>query len=239
VDDWQDKDMAQSWDADPVSHNPTRMEQLDIMLAVLEDEYESGKAILDIGIGSGTVEELIFKRIPSAYLVGVDWSEPMVELAREKLRPYEGRYEVVMHDIMDIGTLQLPKRDYQIVISVQTIHNVADEYKKSILDFVHNTLEKGGLFLLLDRIAVSTPNLFSCYKSLWNRLDRVYDARIWEGERGVGSADTYEEHVRNVEARGDLPASLEQHLQWLRESGFEAACLHLHGNRALFAARKL
>jgi hypothetical protein len=42
-----------------------------------------------------------------------------------------------------------------------------------------------------------------------------------------------------VSQRGDRPATLEEQLRWLREAGFaEVACLHLHTNRALFAARK-
>ena len=64
------------------------------------------------------------------------------------------------------------------------------------------------------------------------RVERVYGAHPHEGT-------TFEEHQESVRVRGDLPASLEWHLDWLREAGFEATCLHLHANRALFAARKV
>jgi tRNA (cmo5U34)-methyltransferase len=230
--DWTNEETARNWDADPVSHNPLRVEQLDILLSVLEGEFRPGKAILDIGLGTGMVEEMIFKRVPGSYVVGVDFSEAMVELAHKRLIRYGFRYEVVMHDLRDIGTLRLPPRDYQIAFSVQTIHNVEDRYKKPVFDFIYNALEEGGLFLLLDRIAVDTPHLFNCYKTLWDRLGRVHDAHMREGE-------SFEEHAQKVSQRGDLPANLEQNLAWLREAGFEAACLHLHGNRALFAARKV
>jgi tRNA (cmo5U34)-methyltransferase len=229
---WKREEIAQTWDADPTGHNPTREEQLDIMLSILGDTYQQGKAILDVGLGSGIVEELIFKRIPGAHVVGIDSSQAMVNLANRRLQPYKGQYEVVMHDITEIGSIEMPRRDYQVAISVQTIHNVADEYKKPIFDFVYGTLEKGGLFLLLDRMAVDTPHLFDCYKSMWERLDKVYGAHLREGA-------TFEQHIQSVRARGDLPANLEQHLVWLRESGFETACLHLHGNRALIAGRKV
>ena len=36
----------------------------------------------------------------------------------------------------------------------------------------------------------------------------------------------------------DCPASLEEHLSWLRQVGFEATCLHLHLNRAVIAGVK-
>lgn len=165
-------------------------------------------------------------------LVGVDGSPAMLEIAHRRLERFGGSYEVVVHELREIGRLKLPERQYQAAISVQTIHNVADEYKPPIFRFIYEALESGGLFLLLDRIAIDTPGLFETYKSLWKRLNRAHGAAVGEGE-------TFEEHVEKVRARGDLPANLEQHLQWLRETGFEAACLHLHGNRALFAARKV
>ena len=231
MDDWTDPQAARNWSADPTSHNPVRAEQLDILVSILADEYRQGKTILDVGLGSGIVEELIFRRLPGAQVVGIDSSAAMVALAHERLLAYKDQYQVVMCDIRDIGAVELPKRDYQIAISVQTIHNVADEHKIPIFDFIYKILEKEGLFLLLDRIKVDTPSLFSCYKSVWERLNRVHEAAMRED-------DTFEEHTERVEARGDLPATLEQHLDWLREVGFEVACLHLHGNRALFAARK-
>jgi SAM-dependent methyltransferase len=230
--DWTDIDTARQWSADTVTHNPARVEQLDILLSILEDEYEPGTAILDVGMGSGLVEEMIFKRIPGAYVVGLDGSKAMVDLAHERLVPYAGQYEVVMRDLREIEGVTLPDREYSVAISVQTIHNVADEHKQATLNFTHGALAPGGLFLLLDRIAVDTADLFTCYRSIWRRQERVYNARPHEGA-------TLEEHIESVKTRGDVPVSLERHLDWLRDVGFEAACLHLHANRALFAARKV
>ena len=209
-----------------------RGETLDILLSLIEDEYQPGRAILDIGFGSGMVEELIFQRIPGAYVVGVDGSEPMIEIARRRLAPYENQMMMVMHDITQVGTMQLPPAEYQIAISVQTLSNVANEDKKAIFKFAHGLLDEGGLFIVLDRMGIDTPALYSCYKTVWNRLNRIHNARINEGA-------TFEEHLKKMEDAGALTANPEQHLQWLREAGFgEAACLYLHGHRALIVGRK-
>lgn len=236
MEDWTNKEFARQWDADTVSYNLTRLEQLDILLSILKDEYREGATILDIGMGSGLVEEMLFERIPYAKVVGADFSEPMLELARARLAKYQGQYEVVTQDLTHISETRLPARQYSVAFSVQVIHNVAHQYKKETFAFIQRALAPGGLFLLLDRIRVATPGLFGAYLSVWDRLDRV---------RGSGShthtreGDTFEAHEKSVSTRGDQPATLEEHLQWLREAGFdEVACLNLHGNRALFAARK-
>src|SRR5687767_2253183 len=117
MDDWKDPQEAESWSADPLSHNPTRAEQLDIMVSILADTYRQGKTILDIGFGSGLVEEIIFQRIPHAYIIGVDSSRAMLDLAHRRLAGKEGQYEIVMHDITETATLELPLEDYQVAIS--------------------------------------------------------------------------------------------------------------------------
>lgn len=232
VEDWKDPETAQSWNADQVRNNPLRAEQLDLLLSIVAAEYRPGDTIIDVGMGAGHVEELLFERVPEAQVLGIDSSEPMVALAHARLSNYRHQYSVVMHDLREIGTLQLPAVRYSLAFSVQTIHNVEDRHKRETFSFLYRTLAPGGLFLLLDRIAVDTPNLYDAYKVAWSRLNRVHGTGKIEGE-------TYQEHLDIVSTRGDLPISLEQHLQWLREAGFEAACLHLHGNRALFAARKV
>lgn len=231
MEDWKDPDTASNWSVDPTRNNPLRTEQLDIILDIIAAEYRTGSTIIDVGIGSGIVEEMLFRRVPNAQVLGIDSSEAMLELARVRLSNFSHQYSIVVHDMRDIATLQLPQVSYNLAFSVQTIHNVEDEHKRETLAFIYRTLAPGGLFLLLDRIAVTTPSLYTVYKSVWSRLNRVHGTSRMEGE-------TYQEHVAQVRTRGDIPASLDQNLQWLREAGFEAACLHLHGNRALFAGRK-
>jgi tRNA (cmo5U34)-methyltransferase len=235
MEDWQNTEFARKWDADTISYNPTRLEQLDILLTILEDEYREGTTILDVGMGSGRIEEMLFRRMPHARLVGTDFSQPMLGIARGRLEPYSGWYEVALQDLTRPNEVVLPKREYSAAISVQVIHNVAHPYKRETFGWIYNTLAPGGLFLLLDRIRISTPGLFSAYSSAWKRLDRVQG-----GTSAVHNREgaTFEAHELSVSTRGDQPATLEEHLDWLRDVGFEVACIHLHCNRALFAARK-
>ncbi len=231
--DFKDPTTAQSWDAGNRDRNPSRAEQLDMLLTIIADHYQPDKTILDLGIGTGLVEEMLFKRIPQAQLVGVDASFAMLELAHKRLQPYASQYTTLIHDFTNIATLQLPPRDYQIIFSVQTLHHLTDEQMLVAYQFIYNTLEAGGLFILLDRIAVEQGSLYSVYQSLWARQDAVSESQVysWEGA-------TFDDHQRIVAERGDLPMGLDRHLQLLKQAGFEAACLHLQTNRALLVGYK-
>jgi tRNA (cmo5U34)-methyltransferase len=231
--DFQDPVTAQTWDADTRINNPSRPEQLDILLTIIADHYQAGKTILDLGIGTGLVEEMLFQRVPQAQVVGVDASPAMLELAHKRLQPYAGQYTALIHDFININALQLPPREYQIVFSVQTLHHLTDPQMLVAYQYIYSTLESGGLFLLLDRIAVEQGGLYSVYQSLWARQDRLYQSTVKNAEGA-----TFADHQRIVAGRGDLPLGLERHLGLLKQAGFESACLHLQTNRALLVGRK-
>lgn len=232
--DWHDPNIAQAWDRKPTYANPLRPEQLDLLVTVLQDLYQPGQWTLDLGFGSGKVEELLFQRIPQARVVGVDSSPAMIELARQRLAPYEGRWQVVQQNLASIKNIVLPHHPYHYAIAVQALHHLAEAEMRSIYRFLHHVLEPGGWFLLLDRIRVNSPELWDAYQSTWRRLDRLHQSQLAEAE-----GQHFAAHEQAVQARGDFPQPLEYHLYTLRDSGFAAvACLHLHGNRALIAARK-
>lgn len=234
--DWKDPNTARHWDENGTQRNPIRPQQLEILLSILENEFEPGKTILDLGYGSGIVEAMIFERMEHAQIVGIDHSPAMMALAEERLKPYPFRFVSVDYDLAQFSTIigatsPLPRQFYQIAFSVQALHHLTPEQVQAAYLTLYDILEPNGLFLLQDRIAVTTPALWSVYQSVWGQLETQYGATIQEGE-------TYEEHLEVVASHGDQPASLEDHLEWLRNAGFEAACLHLHANRALIAARK-
>ncbi len=231
--DFKNPDVAQAWDADNRSLNPSRSEQLDMLLTVIADHYQAGKTILDLGMGTGLVEAMLFQRVPQAQVVGVDGSAAMLELAHERLQPHASQYTALIHDFSDIATLQLPPSAYQIVFSVQTLHHLTDLQMGEAYRFIYDTLDAGGLFLLLDRIAVVQGGLYDVYRSLWARQDALHQSKV-HGAEGA----TFAEHQAVVAGRGDLPLGLERHLELLKQAGFEAACMHLQTNRALLVGRR-
>jgi ubiquinone/menaquinone biosynthesis C-methylase UbiE len=199
----------------------------------MADAYQPGKWVLDLGFGSGQVEKLIFERIQESRVVGVDSSSGMMALAAERLAPYQARYQAVEHDLEHIQSMALPDHPYQFVIAIQSLHHLTPAGMQTAYRCIHETLEPGGLFLLLDRMRVHTPLLWDVFQSVWARQDRVYGSTISHHE-----CTTFEAHERTVSERGDFPVTPEEHLAWLRAVGFETAILHLHANRALIAGVK-
>jgi tRNA (cmo5U34)-methyltransferase len=231
--DFTDPKTAQSWDANTDYYNPTRPEQLDLMLSIIEDDFRPGDTILDLGFGTGLVEELIFKRISGARVVGVDVSPAMTKLAHERLQPYAAHYTALEHDLRALDSLPVERGSFTFIISVQALHHLTDDQMQAAYRSIYDLLKPGGLFLLLDRLHIDHPELYSVYRSLWRWGDRRYQSRLFDHE----GAD-YADHLAKLRDRADVPLTLERHLVLMRAAGLAGDCIHAHGIRALFAARK-
>ena len=198
TDQWKEKSFAAEWTHDPLRGNPTREEQLRILLALLKGSCFAGKVILDLGCGSGIVEERIFEEVSGARVVGIDSSQAMLELASARLRRWSDRLQLIHADLDDFENVKLPESSYGTVISVQTLHNVPHLVKKCVFAKTHAVLNSRGVFYMLDRVKVGPPELFDQYRLVWNRLETVHRTKIDEGS-------TYAEHVQLLKEKGDYP----------------------------------
>jgi SAM-dependent methyltransferase len=229
---WDDPATAREWDAQGDEINPTRHEQLDILVSVLADHVRPGDWILDLGAGSGQVESLVLERIADVGIVGVDNSLTMLALAKERLAPYGERFLAVEGDLRHLTQVSLPALPVRAVIAVQSLHHLTASEMRSVYGWVYERLPAGGLFLLLDRLQVNEAT-FALVRSLWLRLDRRH------GTRGAAEeGESFSQHVDLLAANGDRPQALERHLAWLASLGLQPVLLHLHGNRGLLAAVK-
>jgi tRNA (cmo5U34)-methyltransferase len=221
---WHARETAAQWDADVGDRLPTRAEQQDVLLALLAAAEIGDGAALDLGVGSGLVAEAVLETLPQARLVGVDYSAAMLELARERLRRFSARVDLVPGDLACVGRIKLPDLSYRAVFTVQTMHHLSDAEKAAAIAWTSGVVQPGGLIVIIDRVRVS-EGLFRDWAVLWRRIDPDTPA-------------TYAEHVEALTRSGDRPALLQDQLRWLETAGLEASCLHLYGNRAVLVARK-
>jgi SAM-dependent methyltransferase len=68
-------------------------------LAVDTVRAYSSPRVLDVGCGSGRIGEFVLDA-GGAHYVGIDFSEPMIELARERLKRFGARVELITDDFL-------------------------------------------------------------------------------------------------------------------------------------------
>jgi SAM-dependent methyltransferase len=238
VDNWNDPDFARTWAEYTTNQpqSPLREEQIDLLIRLVRTHLSAAvlpRRVLDLGCGPGIVAAHMLREIPGTSVVGVDASPPMLDLARERLAPYADRFQLAQADFEMMTPEDLPGGPFGAAIAIQAIHNCSDEGKRRTLASARTVMAPGGLFVLSDRIRITSPVVFPAYLTLWDKLDEEYKPLGWQHSEGR----SFPEHECVVAEHGDKPGSLEQNLLWLREAGFgEVAAVHVVGVRAVIVA---
>ena len=170
---------------------------------------------LDLGAGAGAFAEVVMRAHPGATGVLVDFSEPMIAAARERLSSYAGRWEYVTGDLSQAAwTAALPAGRYDAVVSAFCIHHLPDERKRALYREACDLLEPGGLFLNWEH--VSTRGLGD------GMLEEWMVESLLEAERTRPQPRPDDEVLRDYfdSAEADILAHPQDQCSWLREAGF-------------------
>lgn len=111
--------------------------------AVLNTIYNSimsasGKVILDIGFGTGTLSTKLYEQGCTIY--GLDFSEKMIEIAQRKMpnaKLYQGDFANGLTD-------ELKLNKYDAIISTYAIHHLNDKQKITFIKSLLPLLNEGG-----------------------------------------------------------------------------------------------
>jgi len=111
----------------------------------------SAGRILDLGTGTGETASRVLAVHPDASLVGVDESEEMLAVARDRL-PAE-------RVSLRIGRIEepLPDGPFDVVTSALCVHHLPAEGKAHLFGRVRDALTAGGLFVMGDVVVPDDP----------------------------------------------------------------------------------
>ena len=111
--------------------------------------------VLDLGTGDGRLLAKLQADRPELNGVGLDFSEVMLDAARERFAGQE-RVELVRHDLSQ----PLPELGrFDAVVSSFAIHHLEHERKRSLYGEVFDLLEPGGVFANFEHVASPTHRL--------------------------------------------------------------------------------
>jgi len=176
--------------------------------------------ILDLGAGSGLMTELVKRRFPEASIHLIDFSGPMLDLARRRF----GKNPRITYEQADYLEASFPKK-LDAVVSSLSIHHLSDTQKKKIFRKIHAALASGGVFVNAEQVAGPTKNLDKQYKDKW--LLQI---------RKAGATETQIKQAL-FRMREDRCSTVEDQLKWMRAAGFsDADCWFKEGRFAVLSA---
>jgi len=97
-----------------------------------------GKNVLEVGVGSGRIGFPLMEEV-KPFLVGLDLSRGMVELAKEKMPVFHQRFDI---SLGDAENLPFSNAVFDAIVCVSTMHYFADT-GRSLTEFSRVLKEKG------------------------------------------------------------------------------------------------
>lgn len=181
-------------------------------------------SVLDLGCGTGKTAAVFLASFPDSTVVGIDLFEGMLTHARRRLSPFGGRVSLHAGDFRTapLGT------GFCVVVSALAIHHCTPDEKQDLFRRVHEALEPGGRFLMMDWTKFTSPSLqeTSALVSEKHARQQVDDPAI---------VDEWVSHWRAK----NRPETVPDLLTWLLEAGFSSAdCVMRYYGMALICAEK-
>jgi demethylmenaquinone methyltransferase/2-methoxy-6-polyprenyl-1,4-benzoquinol methylase len=159
---------------------------------------------LDIACGTGDVTFLLAEKYPQGKIVGLDITEPMLKVARER-----NRYDNVTFTRQDMNTTDFSGEIADIVTGSYALRNAPDI--NVAIEEIYRILKPGGVGAFLDFSKSDSPvhQVFQCWL-----------LKIWCGFWGLALHKNPEIHGYVAASLQAFPARPHFH-KLLRDRGFE------------------
>ncbi len=159
---------------------------------------ENTGALLDLGCGTGLELDTIYARFPKLSVTGIDLSEKMLSMLRQK----HGNRSLTCIKA-DYFKYDLGEQCFDAAVSVESLHHFTAEKKRGLFMNIFRCLKSGGVYIECDYIAKTAEIEELTFSECRRRR-----------ERDNIPPDAY--------VHFDTPLTLEHEIAAIRSAGFKA-----------------
>jgi len=211
--------------------------QLDIMASIIQQWRPSPSKLLDLGCGDGILGRFMITCFPEVEAVFVDFSDPMLEAARASLSHIQNT-TILKADFGTDKWLESvePHKPFDAIISGFAIHHQPDSRKKELYKESYELLNPGGVFLNLEHVQSSTPEVSNLFEEYF--IEHLHNFQLKSNPET--SREIVADGFRNRPDKDeDQLVPVETQCEWLREIGFkDVDCYFKQFEIGLFGGRK-
>ena len=171
--DWHSSDYVSEWITRDTTRDRERRPLLQQMLSFAPFPPEAVLEVLDVGAGYGVVSEEVLQAFPAARITLQDYSQPMLDRARQRLADHSGRLRYVLCDLVDPSWRQEVGGPFDLAVSAIALHNLRDPEKIfACYRAIHGLVKPGGYFLNCDRFVEGVePHLAALSEAGFDRVE--------------------------------------------------------------------
>jgi tRNA (cmo5U34)-methyltransferase len=217
---------------------PLAAEQIEVMMRLISVAQKPVTNFLDLGCGDGILAAAILEKYPEARGVLLDFSDPMIKAAREKLKDYVSNLDFMTLDYADSYWLDSVGKmaPFDVIVSGFSIHHQPDKKKQELYVEIYNLLKPGGIFLNIEHVSSPTRWIESVFEDYF--IDSSYNMHLAENSQKTRS-QVAEEFYNRPDKEANILAPVEIQCDWLRGIGFtDVDCYFKIFELAVFGGRR-
>lgn len=127
---------------------PERLELFNIILSELKSRIPPNGCVVELGIGPGYLADHLLSVLPKIQYYGVDSSRPMLDIARQRLKPHSARVAYVQADLVKDNWWTGIPAPVNAIVSTWTLHDLgSQENVEVVYTCCAQVLQDGGVLL--------------------------------------------------------------------------------------------
>lgn len=214
---WQNPALAKNFIENVRAGVPYGVDQIEIMLRVIRARGADVTTFVDLGCGGGALARAILNEYPDARGTLIDFSEPMLDAAREQLNAYNEQLQFISADLAT-SDWQIGLEKFDVIVSGYAIHHLTHERKRELHREIFAQLNSNGMFINIEHVQSATTWIEAQFDELM--IDSLY-AHHTQQRTGKTREQIAYELVHRPDKVANILAPVETQLQWLREIGFQ------------------
>jgi ubiquinone/menaquinone biosynthesis C-methylase UbiE len=144
---FHDTEFVVGW-ADRFAPTPERLKLFNIIFSELKSRTPADSYVVELGIGPGYLADHLLRAMPGIQYCGIDFSSPMLDIARQRLARHSSRVSYVQADLVkDDWWTNIPTQ-ISAIVSTWALHDLGSQ--KNIEVVYKNcaqVLQDGGMLL--------------------------------------------------------------------------------------------
>ncbi len=144
---FHDEEFVAGW-ADRFVPTPERLALFNIIFSELKSRNPPNRCVVELGIGPGYLADYLLRVMPEIQYYGVDFSSPMLDIARQRLTPHLARVTYVQADLVkDDWWTNIPT-PVDTIVSTWALHDLgSQENVEVVYKSCAQVLQDGGMLL--------------------------------------------------------------------------------------------
>lgn len=212
----------ENYDVVHTSHTGGGLESKEVIASLLP---QCTKKLLDLGIGTGLELNAIFSRFQDIKITGIDVAENMLNYLKEK---YKSEYERGQINLLHMSYIDYDydRTEYDVVISVMTLHHYTHKVKTDIYRNILRALNVGGVYIESDYMISELENEDpqAIEDEFFQNLERI--------KKEQGLTEDFDYHY-------DTPCTVPNQIKMLYNAGFsKVEITHRFGNTVVLKCIK-